>query len=135
MSLVDEAKSHLEALGVANRAFMQHYPGDRPNRQPVHTVYGGAQLYKADTTQRLGELALRHMESYAGDALEFASGVGFVAHEEQHKAAISELRSEFEQDAAALRGSDPAAWLAFTVYERVRAKLASEPVEDFRIDF
>ncbi|HKP63992.1 MAG TPA: phosphoenolpyruvate kinase [Polyangiales bacterium] len=135
MSLVDEAKSHLEALGVANRAFMRHYPGDRPHRQPVHTVYGGAQLYKADTTQRLGELALRHMAAYGADAFEFARGVGFVPAEALKTSALRELHSEFEQDPAALRGNDPAAWLAFTVYERVRAKLTREPVEDFRIDF
>ena len=56
MTILDEAKAHLDALGAANRAFMQVYPGDRPARQPVHVVYGGAQLYKAETTQRLGEV-------------------------------------------------------------------------------
>ena len=39
------------------------------------------------------------------------------------------------RDRAALRRSEPAAWLALTVYDRVRAKLEREPVEDFRIDF
>ena len=57
MSLLDDAKVHLDALGAANRAFMQVYPGDRAARQPVHTVYGGAQLFKAETTSRLGAAA------------------------------------------------------------------------------
>jgi len=135
MNLIDEAKSQLDALGVANRAFMQRYPGDRPNRQPVHTVYGGAQLYRADTTRRLGELAQRHLAAYGPDALEFARAVGFMPTGSLSSANEMSLRSEFERDRDGLRTSDPAVWLAFTVYERVRAKLEREPVEDFRIDF
>src|SRR5688572_23657190 len=135
MTLIDEAKSHLDALGVANRAFMQRYPGDRPNRQPVHTVYGGAQLYRADTTRRLGELAQRHLESYGPDALEFARAVGFIPSHALSSSDEAMLRSEYVRDREELRSRDPSAWLAFTVYERVRAKLTREPVEDFRIDF
>ncbi|HVZ72949.1 MAG TPA: phosphoenolpyruvate kinase [Polyangia bacterium] len=103
-----DMKPHLDALADANRAFARAYPGDSPARQPIHTVYGGAHLYKAETTRRLGELALRHMTTYAPDAPTFAEAVGF-AH-----------------------ATDP---LATTVYERVVAKLKREPVEDFRIDF
>jgi citrate lyase beta subunit len=95
------------ALGTANRALNQAYPGERAARQPVHTVYGGAQLYKAETTQRLGELALRSMASYARDAEEFARGMGLVA------------------DGA----------LGERVYQRARRKLETEAVEDFRVDF
>jgi citrate lyase beta subunit len=107
MSIVDEAKAELEALGRANRAFMKLYPGDRAARQPVHTVYGGAQLYKAETTRRLGELALRSMNSYARDPDELMRGVGLKL----------------------------APTLAEKVYARVLQKLETEPVEDFRIDF
>ncbi len=107
MTLLDDARAHLEALGAANRAFAKIYPGDRPVRQPVHTVYGGAHLYRAETTRRLGELALASMDSYGEDALEFARGVGLEGGAE----------------------------LAETVHERVRRKLEREPVEDFRIDF
>jgi citrate lyase beta subunit len=135
MSLIDEAKDQLDLLGVANRAFMQRYPGDRPNRQPVHTVYGGAHLYRADTTRKLGELALRHLASYGADALEFARAVGFVTSQARSSSDEALLSEEFERDREELRARDPAAWLAFTVYERVRAKLEREPVEDFRIDF
>ena len=73
----EQAKAHLDALGEANRAFARTYPGDSPLRQPVHTVYGGAQLYRADSTLRLGELARASMAAHARDPVELAAGVGF----------------------------------------------------------
>jgi hypothetical protein len=48
------------------------YPGESGARQPVHTVYGGAHLFTADTARKLGELALRALETYAPDAATFA---------------------------------------------------------------
>ena len=111
MSLDEEGKTHLDALAAANGAFVRVYPGERPARQPVHTVYGGAHLFKAEMTQRLGELALRSLATYAPDPSALAAGVGRAA-------------------TSALSAADLAA-----VYERVRAKLAREPVEDFRLDF
>ena len=126
---------HLDVLGEANRAWGRLYPGDVPARQPIHTVYGGAHLYKAETTRRLGELALRHMARYAPDAVALARGVGFVPAATFDEKDAGALRALFERDAAELRRQSPEAWLAFTVYERVLAKLRREPVEDFRIDF
>ena len=38
----------LHRLSGANRRFAEAYPGDRADRQPVHTVYGGAHLFSAD---------------------------------------------------------------------------------------
>jgi len=95
----------LDRLGAANQSFAQGYPGESTKRQPLHTVYGGAQLYKAETTDKLGTLALRHLDKYAPTAADLRDAVGIPAH------------------------------LADTVYERVRAKLEREAVEDFRIDF
>jgi citrate lyase beta subunit len=95
----------METLEAANRAFALRYPGDPPTRQPVHTVYGGAHLYRAETTRRLGELALRHLDRYAPDAETFAGAL------------LLESR------------------LASVVRDRVIAKLQREAVEDFRIDF
>jgi citrate lyase beta subunit len=135
MSLLEEAEDELAALSVANRAFNRLFPGDRATRQPVHTVYGGAQLYRSDTTQRLGELASPHTGAYARDPFEFARGVGFLAADTLPDRELAVLRTRFETDPAELRQSAPAAWLAFTVYERVRLKLQREAVEDFRIDF
>jgi citrate lyase beta subunit len=135
MSLLDEAKLHLEALGQANRTFAERYPGDRPGRQPVHTVYGGAQLYQAETTKRLGELGLRALDRYAPDALELARGVGFTSTAALEGKDLVALQAELASDRAGFRKRAPEAWLALTVHERVRAKLQREPVEDFRIDF
>jgi citrate lyase beta subunit len=110
MSLTTEAPQLFDDLSAENRRFALVYPGDRAARQPVHTVYGGAQLYKAETTKRLGELALASFEAYARTPIELAAGVGFGAP-----------------------GQDSA--LAQKVYARVKAKLEREAVEDFRIDF
>ena len=131
----DEAQTHLDTLGEANRALGRLYPGDASARQPIHTVYGGAHLYKAETTQRLGEIALRHLATYAPDAVALARGVGFVPPKTFDDEDVSALRAAFERDADAFRRTHPQAWLTFTVYERVLAKLRREPVEDFRIDF
>jgi hypothetical protein len=135
MSLTTLAASHFEALSAANRAFSGLYPGDRPARQPVHTVYGGAQLYKAETTQRLGELARASFETYAPNALELATGVGFLPPAALAGLDPVTLAERYHADPAELRRLSSKGWLAQTVYERVKAKLAREAVEDFRIDF
>jgi len=134
MSLLDDANDRVVELSAANRAFMARYPGEPATRQPVHTVYGGAHLFRADTTQRLGELALRSLDTYAGNAWEFAAALGF-AGTLPRASELSQLTAAFARDPTALRVAQPQAWLALTVYERVRAKLQREPVEDFRIDF
>jgi citrate lyase beta subunit len=95
----------LEDLRRGNAAFADRYPGDSARRQPVHTVYGGAQVFKSDTTPRLGALALRALEDYAPDALSFAAAIGLPER------------------------------IAPKIHERVLEKLRREPVEDFRIDF
>jgi citrate lyase beta subunit len=135
MSLTTLAATHFSALSQANRAFSAVYPGDRPARQPVHTVYGGAQLYKAETTERLGELALASFEAYARDAIELATGVGFLSPAALVGLDSVTLAERYQADPAELRRVSPKGWLAQTVYERVKAKLAREAVEDFRIDF
>jgi hypothetical protein len=74
-------------------------------RQPVHVVYGGAHLFKSDTTSKLGKLAERALAEYAPDAVTLAEAL--------------DIRAD----------------LAETVYQRVAEKLRREPVEDYRIDF
>ena len=94
------------ALREANLAFAKAHPGESPGRQPVHTVYGGAQLFKSDSVPKLGSIALRTMEQYASKPAILGAALGIVDH--------------------------PA--LA-TINRRVRDKLTREPIEDFRIDF
>jgi citrate lyase beta subunit len=92
-------------LKAQHDEFARHYPGESGTRQPVHTVYGGSQLFKSDTTRKLGDLALKALAQYAPNATTFAEAIGI----------------------------DPA--VADTVYARVQEKLKREAVEDFRIDF
>ena len=99
--------SILEPLIRANAAHDALFPGDPAERQPVHTVYGGAHLFKTETASTLGTLALKLMSEYAPDPAALASCVGLSLGDR----------------------------LARVVHERVMAKLQREPVEDYRLDF
>ena len=66
----------LDGLASANRNFAAAYPGPRPGRQPVHTVYGGADLFRADSAAKLGALARQALNRYAPDFETFAEVVG-----------------------------------------------------------
>jgi len=95
----------LARIDHAQTALAIRYPGEGGDRQPVHTVYGGAHLFTAATTRKLGEVALRALETYAPDPATFATAI------------------------------DLPPGLADRIYGRVVDKLRREPVEDFRIDF
>lgn len=97
----------LARLGTANREVSARYPIDSGNRQPIHSVYGGAHLFSADLAGKLGRVALDTLREYAGDPQTLAR---------------------------ATRATDSAA-IADKLYPRVVAKLEREAVEDFRIDF
>lgn len=136
-SLPTSAQAELLAqLGEANRRFQQIYPGDKPDRQPVHTVYGGANLFKADTCQRMGEMALRNLQTYAPNFVVLARVLQFQGHEQlptrDHD--IAALTSRLDALPPAARKQEPA-WLAYSVYHKIGEKLRREAVEDFRIDF
>ena len=113
-----------ERLQKANDGFSQHYPGESGRRQPVHTVYGGAHLFRSDSANRLGSLALRSLDQFAPDFVAFARALDLPG--------ASQLADTFPDQ---LRHGNKPAWLAQTIYERVKEKLRREPVEDFRIDF
>jgi len=128
--------SLLKTLQAANLAFQQLYPGDRPDRQPVHTVYGGANLFRSDTCVKMGETALKNLQAYAPDFTVMAralqiEGYEFLPHTEKERTALSQ---KLEAMSEAERKKEKA-WLAWSVYNKVIRKLQQEPVEDFRIDF
>ncbi|HEX2731693.1 MAG TPA: phosphoenolpyruvate kinase [Polyangiaceae bacterium] len=133
--MTDDSQAILQELAAANREFTAFYPGDRPQRQPIHTVYGGAQLFKAETTQRLGELARQSMATYGPDPIQFARGTGFTPTSSFEAWGAVQLRARYAQSPEQLQREDHSAWLAVTVFDRVQQKLAREAVEDFRIDF
>jgi citrate lyase beta subunit len=92
MRLSDDDYAALDGRLAAHDAFLAaRYPGERPGRQPVHTVYVPA--------DRIG---------------------GF--------------REWGTQALAALDGFPPLPFPA-ALADRVRAKLAAEPIEDLRVDF
>lgn len=105
----DELKGINESLTKANTAFVSVYPGEIADRQPVHTVYGGAQLFVPDRTVRMGKSALQTLKEYTKSPMDFLDAID----------PMHDFDEEFAQK----------------LYDRVVKKLETEPVEDFRIDF
>ena len=126
-----------EPLRAANEEFTTHYPGESGRRQPVHTVYGGAHLFKSDSAERLGALARRALDQFAPDFLSFARAIDLPGSDElpQLLDDASGSVNDLENDPDRARRENKSLWLAHTIYKRVNEKLRSEPVEDFRIDF
>jgi len=137
-SLAPESLREIAApLQQARKEFESQHPGPRGDRQPVHTVYGGAHLFRADTARRLGEKALQSLGEYAPDFVTFAKAVGLPGADriDVSPDALSALTKSILANPDAAREKNRAAWFAYTLYQRVREKLQREPVEDFRIDF
>lgn len=132
----NEKLSLLEELKSANLNFQKIYPGDKPDRQAIHTVYGGANLFKSDTCFKMGDIALRNLKTYAPDfpalarILNFIGNENLPASEKKIKKLIKRLDNMSEEE----RKKEPE-WLSYSVYNKIIQKLATEPVEDFRIDF
>jgi citrate lyase beta subunit len=124
-------------LRQANEEFARHYPGETGRRQPVHTVYGGAHLFKSDSAKRLGSLARRSLDQFAPDFFTFARAIDLPVASElpETEDDANELVSFLRNEPERARKEKKAAWLAYTIYRRVTEKLQREPVEDFRIDF
>jgi citrate lyase beta subunit len=98
-------------LQKVNAAVERANPVESGDRQPVHTVYGGAHLFRADSAQKLGGLALAALDQYAPDAHALNQALGFETESRNPTTFVQTIRS------------------------RVVDKLRREPVEDFRIDF
>ena len=131
-----EKSELLNKLGTANIAFQKKYPGDKPDRQAVHTLYGGANLFKSDTTVKMGEIALKNLQTYAPNFVVLANvlklhGYEHLPHlESDIKHLINKLDGMTEPERKQER-----AWLAYSVFNKIVKKLQTEAVEDFRIDF
>ncbi len=92
-------------LAAADEELRSRYPGDPGTRQPVHTVYVPADRFSADTHRRWGAAAVQLLDWHAPTAEALASATGMPVG------------------------------LVDDVYDRVRAKLTREPIEDLRVDF
>jgi len=99
-------ESILSRLSQANLEFSHAYPGENDQRQPVHTVYGGAHRFKPDTIPKLGLMASEAFAQVAPDAN-----------------ALAELLD------------CPNTPMLEEIHAHVVEKLKREAVEDFRIDF
>lgn len=73
--------------------------------QPIHVVYGGANLFTAETVPKLGRMAIKSLETYAPNEADWAAAFNIRPH------IVGEVR------------------------ERVLARLQTRAVEDFRVDF
>lgn len=105
-SLADTVREGIgAALAQVDADLARRYPGDPGTRQPVHTVYVPGDVFAAGTLRSWGDQALAALDEHAPDAGTLAAVLGIP---------------------------DP---LAADVHDRVRAKLAREPIEDLRIDF
>ncbi|MFP5040163.1 DUF6986 family protein [Parasediminibacterium sp. JCM 36343] len=136
MTIPANKKEQLFAkLKEANTAFQNIYPGDRPDRQPVHTLYGGANLFKADAAQKMGLRSLEILNTYAPDFVTFGK-VFLLDGMEKIDASLSPaaVQSAYEALSPEEQHKHPAR-LSYEVYKKVKAKLAKEAIEDFRIDF
>ncbi|SDC64955.1 DUF6986 family protein [Actinokineospora iranica] len=95
----------LADLAESDHARAGRYPGDPAARQAVHTCYVPADRITDDLPARWGAEALAALDEHAPDPAALAAIVGLPVP------------------------------LAGAVHDRVRAKLAAEPVEDLRVDF
>ncbi|MDA0789548.1 MAG: phosphoenolpyruvate kinase [Proteobacteria bacterium] len=127
-----------ERLARTNQSFASDYPGLQMLRQPVHTLYGGANLYKPGAAQKMADLAIRHVGQYAPTFVDLARGLALQGADRLplEAAACEALGGELEAMSMADVSADlMPAWIAQRVYQRMLHKLNVEAVEDHRIDF
>ena len=122
-------------LKAANTAFQEIYPGDKPDRQAVHTLYGGANLFNAEATAKMGARALEIFNTYAPDFVSFGK-IFHLDGSDQFDATqgFVAIKEAYEILPLAEKKKHPAR-LSYEVYHKVIAKLQTEAIEDFRIDF
>lgn len=126
----------LNELKTFNLAFQKIYPGDKPDRQPVHTVYGGANLFAHDTAAKMAKVAERNLTTYAPDFTVLARVLGNTGHRN-----LPTAQKDIDSLVATLDKMDETerkkhyAWLSYSVYNKILKKIKTEAIEDFRIDF
>jgi len=132
----DKKASIFGDLKIANTAFNKIYRGDREDRQPIHTVYGGANLFKSNTTDVLGGVALKSLLHYAPNFMEFGKAFQLQGYEllPSDGKAQEELLMQLNRLSDEELKNHPSGF-SYRIYKKVISKLESEGVEDFRIDF
>lgn len=107
MSRLDPATVDRLLAGVdeADAEARRAWPGPSPRRQPVQVLYVPADRLAADTTRAAGRRAADLLARHAPDGASLADATGIPVH------------------------------VADRVHARLEDKLATEPVEDLRVDF
>lgn len=86
-------------LAEADAALARDFPGERPGRQPVHTVYVPAGRFRSDTVRAYGEQALRCVDEHQAVLLELSGGDGDLVdlvREKLEREPVEDLRIDFE---------------------------------------
>ena len=118
--LVEQLTDELDdRLGVVDADLARPYPGGRPGRQPVHTVYVPADRFRADLTTTYGAAALRATEEHEAVLLSLVGGDGDLLGLVRDKLArepVEDVRIDLEdgygsrpddeEDADAVRAAD-----------------------------
>ena len=126
-----------EQLFLEKLASQQSAIPNSKSRQPVHVVYGGANLFKAETIGKLGKIALKSLENYAPNFIEFAEVLWLKGADTlpRYDELIQDLEFRLAHNPEKVKVENYDAWFAWTIYNRVIEKISREPIEDFRIDF
>ncbi len=93
------------ALSGVDHLLATKFSGDFGGRQPIHTCYVPADKISKNITREWADVALATLEKHAPSPAAFASAIGVAP-------------SQIEE-----------------IWDRIKNKIASEPIEDLRIDF
>ncbi len=106
-------------------------------RTPVHVVYGGADIFSAETPLKLGSIALKSIDVYAQNFVEFANAMWLKGCDTLpvYNDEIANLEFQLIENEGKVKSKNFSAWFAWTIFNRTIEKLKREPIEDFRIDF
>ena len=110
-------------LQAANTAFQEIYPGDKPDRQAVHTLYGGANLFNAEATAKMGAKSLEIFNTYAPDFMSFGKIFHLDGSDQlDNTQGFAAVKDTYEALSVAEKKKHPAR-LSYEVYHKVITKL------------
>jgi citrate lyase beta subunit len=129
--LVEDLADALDArLAKADAALARDYPGERPERQPVHTVYVPADLFHAGLVPGWGAAALAAVDADLEgfrDVLGPAADLEERVRDKLHREPIEDLRIDFEDGYGShddAEEDDAATWAARKLLEAIGAGTA-----------
>jgi citrate lyase beta subunit len=106
LTLAANLTDRLDArLAQADAALVAGYPGDRPTRQPVHTVYVSGDLFAADLAERWGEAASRAVDAQPALFAQVAGAEVDRVRAKLRSEPVEDLRIDFE-DGYGARGDE-----------------------------